>query len=384
MLKDERLMLTEIKRWNALLVAFLFLVSTLLLLRRLVYLSQAGGGEFQHADWLVNYSSGIVRRGISGELFLFISELSHVNPLILVSTVQAVLTVLIIAVLFAKGLSLRMPDVVVILLVSPALVLFWVNDSTAAYRKELLGLAAFLPLLFPRSSGSVGVATVVTLYGLSVFFHEANLFLVPGLSAALYFRLGKQKSIGPIAILWLISLAAAVFSVIYVSVPDTDAMCTRLLSAGLIDRLCGGIFPWLVDGFGGTTSAVKVIVLVRVNLAVVALMIALLLLSCLWIATRVLNGWFEWALFLVSAGTPFMLYPIATDWSRWLSMQVFVMTFLLLVLAETRKAINLPVHRATYVVVLSFSLLVGISHIAPEPIEGFVFQFVHAVGVVLG
>ncbi len=377
-------MLTGLKRFNALIVSFVFLVSIILLLRRLAYLTQAGGGEFQHADWLVNYSSGIIRRGISGEIFLFLSELSNISPLLLVSAVQAFLTVAIIVVLFAKGLSLRMPDLVVILLLSPALVLFWVNDTTSAFRKELLGLAAFLPLLFPRTSGSAGIVVAVILYGLAVFFHEGNLVLVSGLSAAFYWRFGKQRAVRPILILWLITLIATVFSVIYVSVPDTEAMCARLLATGLTDRICSGIIPWLVDGFGGATAAVKVVVLDRVNLPMIALMTLLLLLPCLWAATRILHGRFEWSLFLVSAGTPFLLYPVATDWSRWLSMQVFVMTFLLLILAETRTDLRQPVHKITYALVLSFALFVGINQIAPGPRGGFVANLAHAVGVVLG
>lgn len=377
-------MLTDFRRFNALLVSFVFFVSIVLLLRRLVYLTQAGGGEFQHADWLVNFSSGIIRRGFSGEVFLFLSNLSQVSPLLLVSAVQAVLTVLIIVVLYIKGLSLRMPDLVVILLLSPALVLFWVNDTTSAFRKELLGLAAFLPLLFPRTSGKAGIVAVLMLFGLAVFFHEGNLVMAPGLSVALYWRLGKQQALKPVVLLWLIAVTAAVFSAIYVSVPDTDAMCARLLAAGLTDRLCGGIFPWLVDGFGGTTSAVKVIVLDRVNLPIVALMTLLLLLPGLWAANRILQGRFEWALFLISAGAPFLLYPIATDWSRWLSMQVFVMTFLLLILAETRNGLRLPVHKITYALILSFALLIGINQIAPEPRGGLVSNFAHAVGAVLG
>ena len=375
---------TKVARVNALIVSFVFFVSTLLLLRRLIYLTQAGGGEFQHADWLVNFSNGIVRRGISGEFFLFLSDLSGINTLSLVSAVQAGLTILIIAVLLCKALSLKMPDMVAILMLSPALVLFWVNDSTAAYRKELLGLAAFLPLLFPRSSGTGGVVAVLALYCLAVFFHEANLVLAPGLSAALFLRMGKQRSLVPVTMVWLITFAGGLFSVLYVSVPETGAMCTRLLDAGLTDRLCDGIFPWLVDGFGGTTSAVRVIVLDRVNIPVVALMTLLLLLPCFWAAARVLRGGFDWALFVISAAAPFMLYPIATDWSRWLSMQVFVMTFLLLILAETRNGLSAQVHKVTFAVVLTFCLLVGIHQIAPEPIEGFVFNFLHAASVVLG
>jgi hypothetical protein len=40
-------------------------------------------------------------------------------------------------------------------------------------------------------------------------------------------------------------------------------------------------------------------------------------------------------------------------------------------------------HKLPYALVLCFCLLIGINQIAPEPIEGFAFNFVHALLVVL-
>lgn len=376
-------MLLGVKRFNALLVSFVFAFSALLLLRRLIHLTNLGGGEFQHADWLVNFSSGIVRRGISGEFFLTVSQWLNVSPLILVSTVQGLLTIVLITALFAKALTFRMSDLTVVLLLSPALVLFWVNDTTGAFRKELLALTAFLPLLFARTSGPGGILAVVAMFSVSVFFHEGNLILTPALSVALFFRLGRA-AIMPVIGLWLIGLLATIYAISFASVPDTVAMCGRLLEAGLSDRLCFGIFPWLEDGVNNTTSAVKVIVLDRVNWSVLALFIILMLLPGLWIASYVLRGRMEWTVFLISIGSIFALYPIATDWSRWLSLQVFVMTFLVMLLAESRDGLERPLPKSVYGLVLAFCLGVGIDQIAPEPLRGFVFNVVHAVGVVFG
>ena len=48
-----------------------------------------------------------------------------------------------------------------ILLLSHALVLFWVNDTVGAYRKEILGFAAFVPLLLPASGGRTAAALLI-------------------------------------------------------------------------------------------------------------------------------------------------------------------------------------------------------------------------------
>lgn len=352
-------------------------------MRRLLRLTNSGGGDFQHADWLINYSSGTIRRGISGEFFLALSQVLNVSPLVLVSVVQAALIIVLIAALFIKALSFRMPDLTVILLLSPALVLFWINDTSAAYRKELLGLAAFLPLLFARTSGPVGVAVTLLLFTAAVFFHEGNAVLAPALSAALLIRLKRKRALLPIALLWLIALVATVFSLVYARVPDTEAMCQRLLNAGLNDQICGGIFLWLDDGFDRTTSAVKHIVLDRVSLPVVAVFIVLLHLPCLLIARGIVRGPWEWVTFLTSSGAIFALYPISTDWSRWLSMQIFVLTFLLLILAEKRGGFSQSVPRGVYALVLAFCLGVGIDQIAPEPLTGFVHTLGRAVANVI-
>jgi hypothetical protein len=373
----------RVNRFNTVLVSAVLGFSVLILLRRLVNLHNIGGGEFQHADWLINYSSGIVRRGISGEIFLGLSDIFGANALLLVSITQGLLTIGVIAALYAKAWSLGMSDRVTILLLSPVLVLFWVNDTTGAYRKELLGLFAFLPLLLPARP--VWVVTSLVLFTLAVFFHEANAALAAALTFAIWLRSGEQSARLPIGILWFVALLGAGFSVIYADVPDYAAMCQRLLDAGLSEQLCHGIFPFLSEGFDNNLRAVQVIVLESddVSLPIVAFLVILLFLPCLWIAQKILISKKEWIAFLISPCLIFGLYPIATDWSRWLSMQVFVMTFLLLILAEKRKNFAEPVEKYTYTLLIAFGLGIGVDQIAPMPLGGVIFNVFQSMANIL-
>lgn len=377
-------MLQGVDRFNAMLVLAVLGSSALLLLKRLAHLTSIGGGEFQHADWLLNYSDGIVRRGISGEIFLALSQLTDISPLLLVTAVQAVLTVGLIGVLLLKAYTFRMSDLTALLLLSPALVLFWVNDTTGAYRKELLGLTAFVPLLFHRTSTALGVAVMLVLYTIAVFFHEGNLVFAPALTFALLIRFGTTRTMKTAtALLWGISAVAVVFSLIFKTVPDSAGMCQRILDAGLSETLCGGIFTWMVEG--AVVDPVSAVVLnnEEVSLPLVALLIVLLLLPCLWIARSVVQTRSEWLYLAISSGTIFLLYPLATDWSRWLSMQIFVLTFLILMLAERRGRLERPVSKPLFALMLAFFLGVGIDQITPMPLSGFVFNFFDAIGAVL-
>lgn len=366
-------------RLNAVIVAFIFGFSALLLLYRLIILIQYGGSGFQHADWLINFSDGVVRRGISGEFFLALGAVLSANPLYLVGVAQGALILLLIGGLFLKGWTLGMTDRVVLLLLSPALIIFWVNSPESAYRKEIIGLCAFLPLLFARTSGPWGTALSVTIFGVAAFFYEANAFLAPGLMLMLQLRHGAQGT-GVVRIVALLAAASLVFAAVFVDLPTSDGMCRRILAAGLDDPLCRGIFPWLAEGFDGTTDKVAFFLdELNVSLVVAIAAVVLLHIPCIWIARRLLRGRLEWSYFLLSSAVIFALYPLATDWSRWLSMQVFVMTFVLFLLGELRGGLDRPVPQKAFAFLLAVFLGVGINHIAPTPVPGVVFWFWESV-----
>lgn len=113
----------------------------------------------------------------------------------------------------------------------------------------MLGLPVFVPLLIHRSSTVFGVAVMLILYTIVVFFYEGNLVFAPALTFALLIRFGSSPlMIKATMALWRISAAAVIFSLVFKTVPDSAAMCQRLPDAYLTDQLCGGIFTWMVEG----------------------------------------------------------------------------------------------------------------------------------------
>ncbi|MDH5530998.1 MAG: hypothetical protein OEY05_13270 [Paracoccaceae bacterium] len=362
-------------RFNVTVVIGVFSFAAVILMWRLRNAVLSGGNGFTHADWLINYSSGVIRRGISGEIFLSAAAALEAHPLVLVGIVQAVLTLAIIVGLGAKGLMLRMPDQVLVLLLSPALVLFWVNDTFGAFRKEILGLASFVPLLFPlRPAGeTVAVCTTLFLFLCAVFFHEANIFLAPALMLALYLRLGAERFVVPVALVGVFAGASVVFSAVFLTLPDTTGICQRMVAAGLQeDRMCHGILTWLDDGVVDQARTSSAVIADMGTLPVMVLLGAMLLLPGLAIAWGLLSNR-ERVAFLVSVATLFVVYLIASDWSRWLSMQVFAMTYLILI-AMDRRDIDASLQRPAYSAALVFNLGIGIDQIAPVPRGGLIYN----------
>ncbi len=141
------------------------------------------------ADWLINYTGGFVRRGLTGEIALLLARLLHV-PVAGVGVVfyLAPYAVLLFAV---RGLAQKAGPSwwVVALLVSPATLAFQVLDATGGFRKETLYLAALAVLLAGlqrRTIGPVAMsAGMALLLGAMVLSHESLICYAPYLFAAL-------------------------------------------------------------------------------------------------------------------------------------------------------------------------------------------------------
>jgi hypothetical protein len=149
-----------------------------------------GGNNWKQGDWLINELSGPIRRGLFGSALLRISDVIGLNPLLLLILFQAAIVTLIFAVVGVSAFKLGAPDKVVLLLLSPAFVMFfWFNDPQGSVRKEILAYLAFLPLIVAaiRGRGSLlALALSITAYAIAMAAHEANVFFLPFLLVAMW------------------------------------------------------------------------------------------------------------------------------------------------------------------------------------------------------
>lgn len=360
---------------NVAILGLVFSVALAVVLWRLNWLIGHGGGPFTQGDWLVNFQSGIVRRGVVGEVFLRLSDATGIEVLSLVGGVQAVLVVAVFALIFYGALLARVPDRLLLILVSPLLVTFWAIDSVGAFRKELLGLLAFLPLL-PPGRGMWAAVLVPVLFVVAVAAHEGNAFFAPALCIAVMIRFGAETEVTRtrlVAVILAIGVVGFGFAIQFRSLPDTAAMCAALTSRGLSPEICGGAIDWMDDPAGAAREPLRNLLQnysqTAAGLGFAALLVPVALAyrhapkSPVWLAA----GAAVFAGFLP-------LYVAAVDWGRWMSMFMFSAAFLTMILAIHTEAgwLRRPVPPWLFGAVLAMSGGLGVYHYGGLPMPGFV------------
>jgi hypothetical protein len=120
-----------------------------------------GLNYWAYTDWLIDYSQGFIRRGLSGEIWRLVPD--SIPPLAFVAVFS---WILILAVAFgyirllARSWKIFHPLTLFGLLFLPSLFLFYLHDHNAIGRKEILGYATVLLHLlvveksFPLGDGS--------------------------------------------------------------------------------------------------------------------------------------------------------------------------------------------------------------------------------------
>lgn len=105
-----------------------------------------------HGDWLINYQGGFVRRGLIGEIILWLSRIFNVRVIVLVVTTQLLVFLLFYVNVFKLVQLSSFTPLNIALVYSPAFMLFAVNDPNGGFRKEVLFLAFFSWLCYKLAS----------------------------------------------------------------------------------------------------------------------------------------------------------------------------------------------------------------------------------------
>jgi hypothetical protein len=153
------------------------------------------------SDWLINYSGGFVRRGLSGEVFLLLSDLTLITiPHLIIYTEflsYGIFFCIFLSIIYSK----KLPFWFILLTISPATVVFPILDPAGAGRKEILYFIIFSVWIFyldrtiktSLGAGLVFSATIVAL----ILFHEGLVFFVPFfLAASVCMRWTQGREIG--------------------------------------------------------------------------------------------------------------------------------------------------------------------------------------------
>jgi hypothetical protein len=231
-------------------------------------------------DWLIDYSHGFIRRGLSGEIWRLVPD--TVPPLVFVAAFSWVLILGIVfgyVRLLARSWKTFHPLTLFGLLFLPSLFIFYMHDHNAIARKEILGYVTLLLHLlvveksFPLGDGSalpegnlrryVGwlIPVAAILLPAIILVHEGSFLVFVPLHAMITLTILRAKSTRGFwrATLWtgLLYLPAALaFVVVYLSGTPSYAtlfgICAKWVSVGAIregtcvlppEKLSGSTLP---------------------------------------------------------------------------------------------------------------------------------------------
>lgn len=167
-------------------------------------------------DWLINYQAGFVRRGLIGEIFFFISSFSGISLVSLTVAVQCFCYLFFFVSVYWLVKAQNHISANLLVLFSPFLFLFQVNDRIGGFHKEillfcLLGLAANLAVYCREKVFWRWFRLIMLLFPLAVMSHEMMIVFLPYLLLIAFIKVGISPRIFT-TLLALSLLSLAVFA----------------------------------------------------------------------------------------------------------------------------------------------------------------------------
>lgn len=323
---------------------------------------------WQTGDWLIDYSAGFVRRGLFGEL-LGSFDLDAVQLIASVALVQFFMAgTLFTAVGFLFWRSSRSPAWIMLIL-SPAFMLFPLLDPDASARKEWIGLVALAIIAVATSLSRTGLGAMIAIpiFAVAAFSHEVNIVIVPAIVYLVLVHGGdirRELMYAIAAVYGLIAAAAGAAALIGSADAQMVAdICANWLNRGIPD--CNGALLYLNQ----TPQEAQQYLFAELFPAYWGYLIPAALALVPLFAVRFLPK--HWVIAVIIVATSAPLFFIAWDYGRW----IFLITaqLSLIALAITRRdgtaSFRVPLYAA-----LAFILLWGVEHVSQPLTPGILVR----------
>jgi hypothetical protein len=309
--------------WFKISYGFLIALMALLLLHYAVQVA-SGGHAWKTGDWLINYSDGLIRRGLSGAVSIFVAQILSVDVKWITFLIQVVFSVTFVYLTLKEFYQFKNYPKSIFLLLSPAFAfMFWINDPAVAFRKEVCIYLALIFVLKAFQKNEVKLVWYLASLALFLFAglsHEIAVFFVPFFCFAIFNHYGTSRSNVQLIIKYAAPFLIASLGVLLVSLlyrgsqHSLDAICSSLQPYALKEDICEGAISWLkYDARYGFERVLELGWTVWLNYLLLA---AFSILPLLFLKAD------KYFLLLIVAGGIFMfpLFLIAVDYGRFISM----------------------------------------------------------------
>lgn len=319
-------------------------------------------------DWLINYSGGFVRRGLTGEVLLALAKATHIQLPWVVASLQVVLYGFIFLTVYLLLREIRWSWAILALLLSPATLAFQVLGPTAGSRKEIMlfALLALLICLARRRSGPASdnwlsdhpLSSSLLLIGttqICILSHEGISLYLPYHFAVVLIAIPQWRRYIKVCIAPVI-LACVSFVAVAMhpgSWKIAEAVCWSV--GGTVfakdQGICGGAIFYFTHDLAYTINEVRETFFrydypllygprIILSLAPAAYLVFHLMRKA---ATR-RNATIVLVSFVIALCNSLLLYYVVTDWGRWTYIHAMCLLLLLLLIdrKSSDRAMGLP------------------------------------------
>jgi hypothetical protein len=313
---------------------------------------RASSHSWTYAEWLISYSGGFQRRGLSGSVFIWTSDVLGVDVLNVVFIAQISFIFLCLFLLFNLLTASPVPLIVFLGVISPLGTLYFLSDPAVVGRKEVFFyIFALAWVLFQIKGGENSKFKPLTnlmfvSFGLwllaALLIHEGFVFFLPLLFLAV---LAKQFATRADKLHWykksLITFSApAIVAIISTTLIEKQAsfeeLCNPLIQRNLPVEICGGAVSWATfNGFGGLIHNFNSVIAnpgTSFNYVIVwILCVAPFFYTLFRHPTTLVNKNHKMKIAVavgISLVATLPIYAIALDWGRFTSVTVSLLSYL--------------------------------------------------------
>lgn len=323
-------------------------------------------------DWLINYSGGFVRRGLTGALVMIVHHATSAPLAWVVFTIQVSVFLLFLACVYRLSKGIRWSYLMAAVLLSPATLAFTVMDPYGSgFRKEILLFAALAFALCVLVSGrlpdwQLSAMLSIILVGLALS-HEALLVGAPYFFAAVAVQTGGIRGAVRICAVPLALGGVALISVMlhHGDMAVTQTICSSLggtlgpfIRPGMglpSNDICSGAIEFLPLSLSQTRKMITPMIeqwhLVRLfSLLAIPTFVPLIGQLALFYRRdrlRLEVGTVLGCALVSLLGTGFLFYA-GLDWGRWIHMQAICLMLMAMLIDHRVAAVAGQVESATY------------------------------------
>ena len=126
----------------------LFVIFLIFYLTFYLYLKHDIGNDWSISEWLINYQGGFTRRGLGGEINIFLANLFSISLRDSIFFLQVIIHSTYLILLFIYLKDLRLDILQIFALFSPLFLLYPIAELEALGRKEILIFLLFIVIIF--------------------------------------------------------------------------------------------------------------------------------------------------------------------------------------------------------------------------------------------